>query len=56
MHAGIVKSALADYQIASDMNKLTQERSHIHASIVKSALAGHQFASGMKENTQYTVL
>jgi len=38
IHAGIVKSALGNQKIASDMNELTQERSRIHASIVISAL------------------
>jgi len=38
-NAGIVKSALAPHQIASDMNELTQERSRIHANIVVNALA-----------------
>ena len=40
------------HQIASDMNKLTQERSRIHASIAKSALANQEIASNMNELTQ----
>ena len=37
-NAGIVKSALASHQVASNMNEFTQERSYIHASIVMNAL------------------
>ena len=53
-NAGIVKSALASQQLASDMNELTQERSHTNADIVKSSLAVYQVASDMKECTQGT--
>ena len=36
-NAGIVKSALASHQVASDMNELTQERSRILVNIVINA-------------------
>jgi len=39
IHASIVKRALGGHHIASNMNELTQERSHILASIVESASA-----------------
>jgi hypothetical protein len=39
IHASIVESVLANWQIASNMNELIQERSRIHASIAERALA-----------------
>ena len=39
MSASIVASSLTSYQLSSNMNEFTQERSRIHASIVKNALA-----------------
>ena len=54
MHANTVKSALTSHQIVGDMNKRTQEMSHIHSSIVMSALAAHQIARDMKKYTQVT--
>ena len=52
MHATIVKSPLATHQCVSNMNGLTQERSHMHANIVKSPLATHQIARNMNELIQ----
>ena len=51
-HASIVKGPLVAYQIARNMNELTQKRSHIHASIVKSPLDSYQIASNVNKLTQ----
>ena len=52
MLASIAISALADYQIASNMNEHIQERSRIHASIVISPLINYHIASNMNEHIQ----
>ena len=45
-------SSLTSYQISSDTNEFTQERSRIHVSIVKDALANQEIARNMNELTQ----
>ena len=52
MHASIVKSVLATYQIARDMNELIQKLSHVYASLAISALATYHTVSDMNELTQ----
>jgi len=56
MHVSIAKGASVTYQLASDMNELTQNLGRIHASIVKSALVSLRIANNMNELTKSLAL